>query len=368
MPALDLYQEANRQFTICNACRYCEGFCPVFQAIETRRDFEKGDVFYLAHLCHDCQACYHACMYTPPHEFAIDIPQIMSQVRANSYRRWSWPGLLARSFTDSRIGAVSGGLAIILIVAVTLAAVPMDRMFSAHLGAGAFYRVVPYPAMVIPAVILAVYGWAVWMYGGGQFWSEVHGAKAIRFRQMVEALGAALSLRYLKGGGPGCPYPDERPSSARRICHNLTSWGFGSALVSTTLAFVYQDFFHWLPPYPVTSAPVVFGTIGGVALIAGTIGLMRLKEKSDPAQAGTGMRAMDYLFLIFLGSTALTGMLVLIFRTTSAMGILLTLHLAVVAALFVTAPYGKFVHLVYRSLAIVLYQIEKAGPKKDSAH
>ena len=63
----DLFAEANRQLVICNACRYCEGLCPVFRAIETRRDFGKGDVFYLANLCHDCRACYSACMFTPPH-------------------------------------------------------------------------------------------------------------------------------------------------------------------------------------------------------------------------------------------------------------------------------------------------------------
>jgi citrate/tricarballylate utilization protein len=255
-----------------------------------------------------------------------------------------------------------------LIVIVALASIPSDRLFSAHLGAGSFYRVIPYLAMVVPAMILAVYGWAVWIRGGIKFWSEMHVVDAVRFKPIVEALGAALTLRYLKGGGPGCPYPEERPSSARRVYHSLTSWGFLSALISTTLAFVYQDFFHWLPPYPVTSAPVIFGTIGGVALIVGTIGLLRLKEKNVPAPARTSMLAVDSLFLIFLGSTAVTGMLVLIFRSTSAMGILLIVHLAAVAALFITAPYGKFVHLVYRSLAIVQYQMEKAGNKGEPGH
>ena len=47
MPGLDLIEEASRQLVICNACRYCEGYCPVFCAIETRRDFQQGDVFYL---------------------------------------------------------------------------------------------------------------------------------------------------------------------------------------------------------------------------------------------------------------------------------------------------------------------------------
>ncbi len=33
MPVVDIFEEANRQLIICNACRYCEGYCPVFRAI-----------------------------------------------------------------------------------------------------------------------------------------------------------------------------------------------------------------------------------------------------------------------------------------------------------------------------------------------
>ena len=33
---------------ICNACRYCEGFCAVFPAIERRFTFSEKDLNYLA--------------------------------------------------------------------------------------------------------------------------------------------------------------------------------------------------------------------------------------------------------------------------------------------------------------------------------
>jgi citrate/tricarballylate utilization protein len=51
-------------------------------------------------------------------------------------------------------------------------------------------------------------------------------------------------------------------------------------------------------------------------------------------------------------------MLVLIFRDTPVLVSLLILHLALIAALFITAPYGKFVHFLYRSLALVRYYVE----------
>ena len=49
--------DARRFMEICNGCRYCEGFCAVFPAMELRRDFDRADLSYLANLCHSCRAC-----------------------------------------------------------------------------------------------------------------------------------------------------------------------------------------------------------------------------------------------------------------------------------------------------------------------
>ena len=62
--------EVERVMQVCNACRYCEGFCAVFPAMTQRLEFGKADINYLANLCHNCGACLHACQYAPPHEFA----------------------------------------------------------------------------------------------------------------------------------------------------------------------------------------------------------------------------------------------------------------------------------------------------------
>ncbi|MGE3844414.1 MAG: tricarballylate utilization protein TcuB, partial [Vicinamibacterales bacterium] len=61
MPQVDLVREGARLLTICNACRYCEGYCAVFVAMERRLTFESGDVAYLANLCHNCGECLYAC-------------------------------------------------------------------------------------------------------------------------------------------------------------------------------------------------------------------------------------------------------------------------------------------------------------------
>src|SRR5262245_42083107 len=98
MHAAAAVAEAARLMTICNACRYCEGLCAVFPAMELRRDFAAGDIDYLANLCHGCGACYWDCQFAPPHEFAVNVPRTLAVVRAESYARYAWPQSLAGVF------------------------------------------------------------------------------------------------------------------------------------------------------------------------------------------------------------------------------------------------------------------------------
>ena len=89
--------EVGRQMQICNACRYCEGFCAVFPAMTRRLEFGKADIHFLANLCHNCGACLHACQYAPPHEFAVNVPQAMAEVRGQTYVDYAWPPALGCS-------------------------------------------------------------------------------------------------------------------------------------------------------------------------------------------------------------------------------------------------------------------------------
>src|SRR5260370_20103751 len=279
--------------------RYCEGYCPVFRAIETRRDFQQGDVFYLSNLCHDCRACYYACMFTPPHEFAINIPKILAEARIETYRRWSWLGFLGRAFKDRGITVVLAVAVTALVLALSLLLIPAGGLFAIHLGSGAFYQVVPYVAMVLGGLVLFFSAIAIWLRGGARFLLEtssvLHQPGGIN--ALASALTAALGLRYLKGGGPGCFYPGERASSDRRIYHSLTSWGLLSDFVSTTLAFIYQDFFHRLPPYSLISAPVIFGSVVRWALIVATSGLIWFKLRTAPHPEGPRPSATPSRFL-----------------------------------------------------------------------
>ncbi len=133
MPPVELLGEAERMMRICNACRYCEGFCAVFPALERRRVFEDCDLIYLANLCHDCRDCYYACQYAPPHEFDLNIPKIFQELRVATYKDFVWPGFFAGLFQRN-------GLAVTLITVVVTLMVIMTVSFqgvSAASGIGA---------------------------------------------------------------------------------------------------------------------------------------------------------------------------------------------------------------------------------------
>src|SRR5512141_1626473 len=96
--ARDPVVNGERIMRICNACRYCEGYCAVFPAMERRLQFSRSDLNYLANLCHNCGECYYACQYAPPHEFDVNVPKSFAEIRAQSYKQYAWPTPLAAMF------------------------------------------------------------------------------------------------------------------------------------------------------------------------------------------------------------------------------------------------------------------------------
>ena len=363
MSSTEHIKEADRVMVICNSCRYCEGFCAVFPAMERRRIFTEKDLKYLANLCHNCRDCYYACQYAPPHEFDLNVPKTLAELRLDTYRDFTWPGSFAGLFKrNARAVSLITALSVLLVSLLTILIQGPSTVFSTHLGENAFYKIIPYLIIVIPMSALGLLALASLMMGVRRLWHATGGSagELIDLRANLRALKDALSLKYLAGGGHGCNYPDERFSYIRRWFHHFTFYGFMLCLASTTVAAFYDHFLLYKAPYPFWSWPVVLGTVGGVALLIGTGGLLYLKKTMDPAPAASASLGMDIGFLLLLFLVSLTGLLLLLFRETAAMGSLLTVHLGLVVALFIAMPYGKFVHAVYRYAALVRNALEQS--------
>ncbi len=366
MPATDVVAEAARQMTICNACRYCEGHCAVFPAMELRLAFAAADLEYLANLCHDCGACYHHCQYAPPHAFAVNVPRVFAELRAETYRDCCWPAFLAPLLERNGLAvSLITTACLVLFLLGTFLLVGPAALFAVHAGEGAFYALIPHQVMVTIFGLVALYAVLAFVMGFRRFWRDTGASPAgsAGVAPVWEALRDAFRLRYLEGGSDdGCTYPNERPSQARRIFHHLTFYGFLLCFASTSTATLYHYLLGWQAPYPFLSLPVVLGTLGGIGLLAGPAGLLSLKRQADPEPFAHPHRAMDIAFLVLLLLSSLTGLLLLLLRATPAMGLLLAVHLGVILGLFLTLPYGKFVHAIYRFAALVRYAIERKHP------
>ena len=362
---LELIAEANRQLTICNACRYCEGYCAVFPAVERRSIINQGDLAFLADLCHDCQACYQACMYAPPHEFAVDIPKLLGEARAASYRRYAWPGALAGLLAHPWWSAAGASLLVALLALVAVAVhAGLGGMVEAQTGPGAFYRLIAYGVMLTAALSISAAALVLLVGGFLRLWRDVggRGPELLDPKLWAAALWDAAALRYLSGGGGGCYHPDPaRPSSMRRVLHQVLVAGIALSFAATVAAAVEQNVLGRLPPYPLASAPVLLGVAGGLGLVMGGAGLLMLEQRQRTMGRDSGSpvtQAMDIAFLALVEVVAVTGLLLLVLRSTELMGPLLVLHLGAVGGLFATAPYGKFVHAVHRLAALLRYEAE----------
>ena len=349
--------EADRMLQICNACRYCEGFCAVFPAMTRRIEFTPSVVNYLANLCHNCGACLHACQYAAPHEFGVNIPRVMAQVRKETYITYAWPKSFGALYKSNGI-SVSMAVSLSIIFFLLLSALLNGSLFSGPLN-GNFYAIFSHNTLVV--MFGAVFGFSLIAISVGiiDFWRGIS-AGAISASAAVEATHDALTLKYLGGGhGDGCNNEDDAFSLWRKYFHHFTFYGFMLCFASTSVATIYHYFFDWHAPYALSSLPVILGTLGGIGLLIGPVGLLYLNLQRNSAHGDASQKPMDRAFIVLLFLISASGLLLLAYRDSAAMASLLAIHLGFVMGFFLTMPYGKFAHGLYRVAALLKNSIEK---------
>lgn len=363
--------EVARQLQICNACRYCEGFCAVFPAMTRRLEFSQADIHYLANLCHNCGACLHACQYAPPHEFGVNVPQAMACVRLQTYADFAWPPALGRLYQRNGLTlalAVAGALAFFLMATLWL----RDALWRVP-SEVTFYTLFPHNLLL--SLFAPVFLFAVMALGLGvrRFWREVSPGHeyeppqlaAVQQGAALEATRDALRLKYLDGGhGEGCHNADDGWTHWRRRFHHATFYGFLLCFAATSVATLYHYLLGWTAPYDLPSLPKLLGVGGGVSLLLGTAGLFWLNLQRHPQHGDAAQKPMDRGFIALLFFASLSGLALWLARGTAALPVLLAGHLGVVMALFLTLPYGKFAHGVFRAAALLKWAIEKRLPSK----
>lgn len=366
-PATD---EAARVMGICNSCRYCEGFCAVFPAMERRLAFTPSSVHFLANLCHNCGACYHSCQYAPPHEFALEVPKALARVRQETYSQFATPPALGKLYHHQGLALVLAsiaGLMVIMMAALVINGGSLSRLISAASTSELFYEITPHNLLV--GLFLPVFAWSVLVMArsGQKYWASLSNMAAEQPHFSAEArqtLVDVATLRYLDGGGDGCTSENDQPTKRRRIFHQLIFWGFMLCFAATSVATVYHYLLDWPAPYPMLSLPKLLGTAGGLMMVIGCTAALIQRPKRHQVLKVSEQQTMDVGFVVVLLLIAASGLASMVLRSTAAMPLLHLFHLACVLTFFLLMPYSKFTHGLYRGLALWWHNREQRNPSR----
>lgn len=341
-------REARRQIEICNACRYCEGYCSVFPAIIRERAFAGGDVTQLANLCHNCRGCYYACQYTEPHEFALNLPKALAEVRQESWQKHAFPSWFAEAFHQSGVA-----IAVATIVGIALMFWAIGMM-GGNAGGRGFYAILSHNVLIAiftPAFLLPAFSILISLR---RYWRAIGGG-SVRLSDVTAAFKSAAGMKNLSGGhGDGCNFEDEdRFSNVRRWQHQAVMYGFLLCFASTCAGTVMHYVFDLQAPYGLVSIPKLLGIPGGILLSVGTLAMAALKLKADHDLADRRVWGGEMGFIVLLFFVSTSGLALYALHGSEFLTELMALHLGSILTLFLLTPYSKMAHGFYRLAALV---------------
>ena len=286
-------------------------------------------------LCHNCRECSEKC---PRGARPGDV---LGAVRAQVIRAFAFPGFMGRAVASPAALPLLFLLPIVIFALMAMAAPgaePGEPLEFAHL----------FPIAWLEALFFTISGLALLAFGVG----------VARFIGALEAAGlppltlAALAAAFVEIGRHDrfaqCAHP-----TARYWGHLLTFWGFMGLAVMGTIVGIGTMLGVMHTPLPFWSPWKVFANLGAVAILAGAVTL--LVARLGDAEVRARSTYFDWLFLLTLLGVAATGILAEILRlgqVAAAMYPVYFVHLVLIFSLFLYAPYSKFAHLAYRTVAV----------------
>ena len=299
-------------------------------------------------LCHNCKDCSERC----PRE--ANPGDVLGAVRSLTIERLAFPSFLGRT-----VGRVRSTWPVLLAVPLLFWIGMMVLLNGFEIPAvnealsfvdGRFHYDEFVPHWLIYVVYFAISAWVVMAasVSGRRFW-KLLGTNSPRHGSFLSNLWPALVDVATHRRFASC---NAQGSSERKWGHLLVLWGFVGAAVTSGLLVVYL-YGYDMYPLPLTHWVKWLGNISAVILVIGGLLLLAKRYKVGSSDRTT---AFDWFFLWLVVGVIFTGVFTEVarFALSPAVAVILYLvHLSLVMTLFVTFPYSKFAHMLYRTLAMV---------------
>jgi quinone-modifying oxidoreductase subunit QmoC len=344
--------------SVCYQCGTCTAVCPVST---TENPFPRKEMVWVQWgmkeqalgnasiwLCHQCGTCNTYC----PRDAKPS--NVMAALRDDSIGHYAVPAVMGRALADPRYLPLLFAIPAVIFLGILgwlghLTALPEGRIVFSR-----FLPIALIEVIFVAGMALSLTGAAM---GGARYWramkagaasADPGGAGASLMRTLVDILRHRRFSQCRETPGTRATHKEHLHHT-----HLLVFYGFLGLVATTTSVGIGIYAFGYLTPWPLWHPVKILGNVSGVAVL-GAVAIFLWRRIADRKQAGKSTYS-DWLFPSILGLTTLTGFLSEWLRLgdLSIAYPVYVVHLLFVFFLLVYIPYGKFAHLVYRSLAML---------------
>ncbi len=297
---------------------------------------------WLCHQCNDCTA--HCPRGAKPGD-------VLAAVRSGVFRSFAFPSFMGRALASPAALPFLMLVPVLVLLGIIL---PNEGIgftnpppTGLHPSGGYFANFLPHGLLEMLFIGGNVFIFALAALGLVKFWkglkSTAGGGQGF-IPSMIQTVMEILS----HGKFRKC-----EANSSRSWAHLLVFYGFFGAMATAGLAVFDMMVLGHNPPIPLFHPIKILGNLSSAALVVGCLALM-FRKIADREKAGAD-KYTDWLFLLVLFGVSLTGVLVQVCRQAGPYEfayIIYFIHIALVFFLLWYAPYSKFAHMFYRTLAL----------------
>jgi quinone-modifying oxidoreductase subunit QmoC len=298
-------------------------------------------------LCHQCNDCS---TYCPRGARPGDV---LAAVRTSVFRGFSFPAFMGKALASP--AALPFLILVPVLVLLAIIFLNNDLGFGNEpppvgTKGGYFKYFLPHGILEMLFIAGNVFIFAFAAVGLMRFWkglkSAVPGGEGPAFIPSLVATGLEI-MGHAK-------FRMCQANWTRSWAHLLVFFGFWAAFATAGLALIDMTFFGHHPPIPFFHPIKLLGNLSAVTLLVGSLALI-VRRIADREKVGANGYA-DWLFLVNIFIVALTGVLTQVTRQAGPYEIAYAvyfIHITSVFFLLWYAPYSKFAHMFYRTLALV---------------